>query len=77
MLSLQQTCIDCVAGTLHSPKDVRFLPLPDNIKEKIAKVVFDPDVDFCYDRYGGNKRDSSYDTIIDPTFYKVLMSKWR
>ena len=41
-LSLQELCIDSVADCLHSPEEAESLPLPQHIKEKIAKVVFDP-----------------------------------
>jgi hypothetical protein len=49
VLSLQELCIDSVAECLHSPAKVESLPLPQHIKEKIAKVVFDPRIDshFC------------------------------
>ena len=76
VLSLQQICIDCVAETLHSPRCVHFLPLPNNIKRKIAKVVFDKDVDFCYDYFHKYERLSS-DTVIDSTVYKNLISTVR
>ena len=74
VLSLHQMCIDKVAETLHSPKDVRLLPLPDNIKEMIAHVVFDPNVDFCYDQVEQCIRDRNWDTVIDHEFYKNLIS---
>ena len=90
VLSLQQMCIDAVAETLCSPKDVQLLPLPSNIKEKIAKVVFDPDVDFCYfykyyyNHYTGgvamcNRRssDPNVDTTIDHAACKSLMTALR
>ena len=89
VLSLQQMCIDVVAKTFCSPKDVQLLPLPDSVKEKIAKVVFDPDVDFCYfyknDRkhYGNiatcNRRssDPDVDTTIDRAACKSLMTALR
>ena len=47
VLSLQELCIDCVAECLHSPKDVESLSLPTHTKEKIVKVVFDPQIDSC------------------------------
>ena len=47
VLSLQELCTDCVAECLHSPKDVESLHLPYYIKEKIAEVVFDPQIDSC------------------------------
>ena len=59
-------CIDKVAETLSSPKSVEYLLLPKYIKEKIAKVVFDPDVDFCYCYESDevcNKQTFDYDTI--------------
>ena len=77
VLSLQQMCIDKVAETLCSPKDVQLLPLPDSIKEKIARVVFDPNVDFCYDCYEHYVRDQDWDTVIDHEFYKNLVSTIR
>lgn len=75
-------CIDKVAETLCSPKDVQLLPLPDNMKEKITGVVFDPHIDFscCYTRINYipyyNERSSS-DTIIDHVAYKNLMTTVR
>ena len=85
VLSLQQMCIDVVAKTFCSPKDVQFLPLPDSVKEKIAKVVFDPDVDFCYcykyDLLAAmcNRRSSNpdVDTTIDRAACKSLMTALR
>ena len=77
-------CIDVVAETLSSPKDVQLLALPSNIKEKIAKVVIDPDVDFCCvyrynrdkDKYICNAR--SFDsTTIDRAACKSLMTALR
>ena len=78
VLSLQQMCIDAVAKTLCSPKDVQLLPLPSNIKEMIAKVVFDPDVDFCF--FIGNTcnaRLAKFDTTIDYSVYKSLITALR
>ena len=81
VLSLQQMCIDAVAETLSSPKDIELLPLPSNIKEKIAKVVFDPDVDFCHFHsirpQTCNKRSSESDTTIDRAAYKSLITTLR
>ena len=76
VLSLQQLCIDCVASTLSSPKNVHFLPLPDNIKKKIAKVAFDPAIDMSFDP-GNYSRHSSHDKVIDQADYKKLISKLR
>ena len=74
-------CIDVVAKTFCSPKDVQLLPLPDSIKEKITKVVFDPDVDFCYcytqSGYMCNSRDPDVDTTIDHAACKSLMTALR
>ena len=88
VVRLQQMCIDVVAKTFCSPKDVQLLPLPESVKEKIAKVVFDPDVDFCYFykyvRYGNtptlcNRRssDPDIDTTIDHAACKSLMTALR
>ena len=79
-------CIDVVAKTFCSPKDVQLLPLPESVKEKIAKVVFDPDVDFCYSyknrMFHGNittmcnrrSSDPDVDTTIDRAACKSLMT---
>ena len=85
VLGLQQLCIDAVAETLCSPKDVQLLSLPSNIKEKIAKVVFNPDVDFCYfDIHASNMHmcnrrssDPDVDTTIDRAACKSLMTTLR
>ena len=76
-------CIDAVAKTFCSPKEVQLLPLPESIKEKIAKVVFDPDVNFCYCykyhllTHMFNRRDPDVDTTIDRAAYKSLMTALR
>ena len=75
-------CIDKVAETLCSPKDVQLLPLPGNMKEKITGVVFDPQIDFscCYSIIGHVEyynEQSSDDTTIDHVAYKNLMTTVR
>ena len=81
VLCLQQMCIDVVAKTLSSPKDVQLLPLPSNIMEKIAEVVIDPGVDFCYfdshELCVCNKRSPEYDTTIDHAACKSLITTLR
>ena len=65
-----------MAETLSSPKDVHHLPLPDNFKKKIAKVVFDPAIDMSFDP-GNYSRCSPHDKVIDQADYKHLISKVR
>ena len=75
VLSLQQMCIDKVAENLSYPRQVHLLRLPEYIKEKIVRVVFDPEVDFC--RHLLDKRITHVDTIIDHESYKKLLSTTR
>ena len=77
VLSLQEMCVDCVAECLHSPKDVESLPLPDNIKGRIVKVVFDPQFDFCCDPQdlGGDSRHRTNHFSIIHGFKDMVLQK--
>ena len=77
VLSLQEICIDRVAETLNSPRHAHLLPLSPTLKEKVSKVVFDPDVDFCYDDFLQYRRDSDSDTVLHHVVYKDLISAVR
>ena len=66
-----------MAETLNSPRHAHLLPLPPTLKEKVSKVVFDPDVDFCYDDFLQYRRDPDFDTISHHVVCKDLISEVR
>ena len=66
-----------VAEALNSPRHAHLLPLPCTLKEKVSKIVFDPDVDFCYDHFLQYRHDSNFDAVVHHAVYKNLISEVR